>query len=322
MSLKISRLGYLGLGIESTPGTPVASTTTVPFIANTIKGKHEFIGDISARASRAQNFSSVLGKQWGEGELTVNVDTLSAGFLFKLATGTESVNTIAANVYDHVFYTTVSGNTPLTATLYQYQGVDTQQFSSMAIDKIDFEIKDALMTAKATFKGFFPTSGSHTPTTVSGTLLSFANYNIKLGSSLITAASATPSPVTDFKLTIDNNAEAIFESGQPRTSRIFWKELKVAGEFTRFFETIVDRDNYYNLNKQSLVLTASGIGLSNGYSELLTINLAKIAYKDSEITTGLENFYAIKTQFVAEVDTIQNKQYDIILRNFRSTAYA
>ena len=72
---------------NGTPGTPVAATTTVPFISNTLRGKHEPIKDIAARGSRVQDFTSVLGKQWGEGEITVNVDTLNVGYFLKLATG-------------------------------------------------------------------------------------------------------------------------------------------------------------------------------------------------------------------------------------------
>lgn len=323
MALKTGRLGYLGLGIESTAGTPVAATTTLPFIANTIKGKHDAIEDIAARGSRAQNYTSVLGKQWGEGELTVNADTLQLGYLLKLATGNETVNTVVASqVFDHLFYTTVSGNLPLTATMYNNQGVDTQQFASMAIDKLTLEVKDSLMTAKAGFKGFFPTSGSFTNTTVSGTLLDFTNYTLQLGSSLITAAVASASPVTDFTFNLENNAELIYESGSNTPTRVYWKQLKITGSFTRFFETTTDRDNYYNLNKQSLILTCSGNALPSSNVEKLTINLARLEYSDSEITTGLEDFFAIKTTFMAEFDVLQGKQYDIILRNYKSSAYS
>lgn len=323
MALKTGRQGYIGLGIESTPGTAVASTTTIPFITDTIRGKHEMQKDIAARGSRAQNFTSVIGKQWGEGEVTVNVDTLNIGYLLKLAAGNEALSTVVASqVFDHLFYTTVSGNTPLTATLYNYQGVDVQKYASMAIDKLDIEVKDSLMTAKATFKGFFPTTGTHTNATVSGTLLNFNDYQIQLGSSLTAAAASSKIAISDFSLTINNNAEVIFESGSSTPSRVFWKELTVNGSFTRFFESPTDRDNYYNLNKQSLILTASGMALPSSNIESLTINLAKLAYDDTDISGGLENFFAVKTTFTAEVDVLQGKQYDIVLRNYRSTVYS
>ncbi len=321
MALKLGRQGYLGLGIESVAGTPVVAATAIPFVTNTLAGKHTPLKDISARASRAQQFSSVVGKQESAGDVEVNVDTLNLGWFLKLATGNENVNTVQTGVYDHLFYTTVSGNTPLTATLYNYQGVDTQQFASMAVDKLALSVKESLMTAKASFKGFFPTSGSYSATTVSGTLLSFASYQMQLGNSLVAAAASSFLDTTDFTLDIENNAEAVFESGQSTPTRIFWKQLIIKGSFTRYFESTVDRDNYYNLNKQSLILTASGVGLPGGNTEKLTINLAKLVYTDAAISTGLENYFAVKTSFEAEVDVLQGKQYDITLRNFRSSAY-
>lgn len=322
MALKSGRIGYLGIGIEAIAGTPVAATSAVPFIDNSLLGKHEYIGDISARGSRAIDAGSVIGKRWSEGDLTINVDTLNSGFLLKLSTGNEIVNTVTTGVYDHLFYTTVSGNAPLTATMYNYRGVDTEAFSSVTVDKLSIEVKDGLMTAKTALKGFYPTSGSYANTTVSGTLLAFNSYTLKMGNTLVAAAAAAATPLTDFSLTVDNQAEVIHESGNPNASRVFWKGQKVTGAFTRFFESVTERNNYYNLNKQSLVMTASGNALIGGYAEALTINLAKCAWNDAEITTGIDDFFAIKTTFTAEVDYIQGKQFDITLRNYKSTVYA
>ena len=81
MALKIGRQGFLGLGVESTPGTAVAATTTIPWVSNTLQGKEKPLMDIASRASRVQDANSVTGQQWGEGEVTVNVDTLNIGFL-------------------------------------------------------------------------------------------------------------------------------------------------------------------------------------------------------------------------------------------------
>jgi hypothetical protein len=225
-------------------------------------------------------------------------------------------------VYDHLFYTTASGNTPLTATGYLYNGVDLLQFSSLAVDKFDLMVKDGLMTAKTSLKGYFPTSGSVSITTVSGTLLSFGSYKMQIGNTVTAASTATAQPVTDFTLSINNNAEAIFESGQAATSRVFWKQNTITGTFTHYFENVVERNNYLNVNKQSMIVTASGINIYGSYYEGLTIRLAKMLYTDATIDTGLDNFYAVKTTFEAEVDPSQGLQYDITLRNYRSSLYA
>jgi hypothetical protein len=322
MALKIGRLGYLGFGIETTPGTPVAATTAIPFTANTLNGKHTPLDNIAAYGSRAQNANSVEGKHWTEGDITVNADSLQLGYLLKLATGNEAITTIQAGVYDHLFFTTYSGNQPLTATLYNTQGVDMQQIPSVAVDKLDFEVKDSLMTVKAGLKGFFPTTGAFSNVSTSGTLFNFTNYSIQFGNNLVLAGLAAQTPITDFSATLENNADVVFESGNMNPSRIFWKQLKLSGSFTMFFETVTQRDNYYNLNKQSLILTASGMALPGSTTELLTLKMARLEWSDQSISTGLEDFFAIKTTFIAEVDTAQGKQYDITLRNYKSSAYA
>jgi hypothetical protein len=174
---------------------------------------------------------------------------------------------------------------------------------------------------KATVKGFFPTSSTLTQATVSGTLMSFNDYQVQLGSTLIAASTATKAQITDLSVTVNNNAEVVYESGQSTPTRIFWKQLNVTGSFTRFFETPVDRDNYLNLNKQSMIVTFSGSALPGGNVESITFNFAKLAYTDAVISTGIETFFAVKTSFEAEVDPSQGKQYDIVLRNYRSTVY-
>lgn len=321
MTLKIGRQGYLGLGIESQAGTAVPATTAVPFVTNSLLGKHNPQEDIAARGSRAQNYTSIIGKQWSEGEVDVNLDLTNAGFFLKLALGNEVLSNPATGVYDHLFYTTVSGNNPLTATLYNYTGLDVQQFASMAVDKLDLDVKDTFMVAKASFKGFFPTSGAYSATTVSGSLVNFGKYNLKLGSTLALAEVATATPVTEFSLSINNNAEVVFESGKSTASRVFWKQFKVTGSFTKYFESVSERDSYLNLVKSSMILTASGVNLVPGYNEELKINIAKMVYNDQSLATGLENYFAVKTNFTAEVDVTQGKQFDMTLRNTRDSVY-
>jgi hypothetical protein len=318
----VGRLGYLGLGIETTPGTPVAAAVSIPFNSNSLQGKHEPINDISARASRAMNFTSVQGKKWGEGEVEVNADSITLGWLLKMAAGNENVSTVIAGVTDHLFYPTISGNTPKSATLYNYQGIDVQQFAGCVMDTFDLEVEDALMVAKCGIKGYNPTAGAYTPTTVSGTLYAFNNYQLQLGNTLALAAAAQVTKLSKFMLSIKNNAEVIHESGSATPSRVVFKSLEVTGSFTRFFDTVGDRDNYLNLNKQAMILTASGNALAGSNAELLRIRLSKVVYEDSSLETGIDDLFAIETQFRAEVDIFQGIQvYDILLRNARSASY-
>jgi hypothetical protein len=71
-----------------------------------------------------------------------------------------------------------------------------------------------------------------------------------------------------------------------------------------------------------MILTASGNALAGGNAELLRIRLSKVVYEDSSFETGIDDLFAIETQFRAEVDIFQGIQvYDILLRNARSASY-
>src|SRR5437667_163135 len=137
MAEKIARLGQLGLAVEAVPGTPEATPDVfIPFTENTLRGHHEPIMDNSVRGSRVKDYSSVAGKRWGEGDITMYLDSINAGYLLKGAFGLESRTQKNATppVHDHLITPTVSGNTPTAFTLWDYKGVDTEQYSYVSVD--------------------------------------------------------------------------------------------------------------------------------------------------------------------------------------------
>ena len=148
MAITIGRLGYLGLGIESAPGTANTSPDVyLPYTDISLRGHHEPIEVIGATTSRHQQKDSVVGKKWGEGDVAIDLDVVNSGYLFKMALGQEVLVTGTPNT--HTFYTTVSGNTPKTATLIQGRDTDVQQYTYGAIDELNIEVSDALATATA-----------------------------------------------------------------------------------------------------------------------------------------------------------------------------
>src|SRR3990172_5983167 len=120
--LNIGRVGgALGLAIEDSPGS--ANTTPDVWLSlseNTLRGHMEPIEDISSRNSRIMDTSSLLGRRWTEGDLSLNADVVTSGWLWKMALGNELYVTGTPN--NHTFYATVSGNTPLTATFIHQRG--------------------------------------------------------------------------------------------------------------------------------------------------------------------------------------------------------
>lgn len=327
MSEKIGRLGYLGLAIEASNGTPEATPDVfLPFTDNSLRGHHEPLGDIASRTSRIKDYGSVQGKRWGEGDVTIYLDSLNSGYLLKLGLGLEARTQKNATppVHDHLLTPTVSGNAVTAATLWDYKGVDVQQYSYAAVDQVEIEVtNEGIATIKASFMSKAPSTViAPTLTTTSGTLYTWKDMNARFGSTVVAAKAASATKLNNFKLSIANNLELNYKSGSAQPDSVTYGPVEVIGEYTLFFESATDRDNYLNLVKQSMVITLTGASLGSGYSEQLELVLKSIRIEDQDFETGLEDIFALTANFRAEWDQSQAGYFEATLRNGKATDYA
>lgn len=325
---KVGRQGYLGLAIEAVVGVPQSTPSVfLPFTENKLEGKHTPLADISSRASRVKDYNSVVGKQYGEGDVTIYLDSINVGYLVKMALGQEASNQLnaAPPVYDHLMTPTVSGNVPTTATLWLYQGVDVEQYANAVVDQLDIEVTDSnIATAKVKFMTQFPTTGVTAPVlnTTSGTIFTFKDLTLQFGSTVPVAQLATGIKVTKFLLSIKNSAKMNYKAGSPKPDTIQLGPLEVSGQYVLYFENTTDRQNYYNLVKQTMIFSMTGAQLgAGGYSERVQFVLKKIRLNNKTMETGLENFFAITCDFVAEWDPNQLGIVEGTMRNGKSTTY-
>jgi hypothetical protein len=327
MSEQIGRLGYLGLAIEATPGTPESSPDVfIPFTENTLRGHHEPLGDVSARASRIKDVGSVQGKRWGEGQVTMYLDSLNAGYLLKLAFGAENRTQLSATppVHDHHFVPTVSGNSVAAATLWNNRGVDVEQFSYAAVDTCEVVIgTDGIATITANFMSKAPsTVSAPSLTTTSGTLYTWKDLSARFGSTVAAARLASATKLNNLQFTIANNLTLNYKSGSNQPDTITTGSIEVTGQYTLFFETATDRDAYYNLTKRSMVVTLAGAGLGVGYTEQLEFVFKKVRLEEMDMETGLDDLFAITGSFRAELDQAQAGYVEATARNGKASDYS
>lgn len=328
MAEKIARLGFLGLAIEATAGTPESTPDIfVPYVENSLKGMHEPIQDIAARTSRVKTYGSVLGKKWGEGSVKMYLDSLNAGYLLKLALGQEARTQLQASppVHDHLMVPTVSGNTVVAATLWNNQGVDTEQFSYSAIDTCEIEIDtEGIATINAGFMSKAPSTGVTAPTltTTSGTLYTWKDMSVQFGATVNAARAASSTKVTKVKINVNNNLSLHYKSGSVSPDTVTCGPVEIDGELTLFFENTTDRDAFYNLTKRSMIVSMVGAGLGGGYTEKLDMVFKKITINETSMATDIDDYYALTINFFAEWDQDQAGYVDFIVRNAKATNYA
>lgn len=316
MAITIGRLGYLGFGIETSPGDAVSPDIYLQYTDISLRGHHEPIEYIGTKTSRIMDKGSVVGKKWGEGDVTIDLDNHASGYLFKCALGSENLATGTPNV--HTFYPTVSGNTPTTATLIQGRDTDNIQYTFAAIDELSMEVSDGLGTLQASFMTDFPTeTTAQTATSTSGTLFSFKDMAVQFGTNLTAADAASATPINELSMSIANNIEVIHRSGSSTVSTIRSKGLRVSGSYTVFFDSTTDRDAYYNLFKRAMVITFTG-----NTNESLEVRVPQFRLAESEISTGIDDFYVIKCDWVAE-DVVDSgvRLISVLLSNDKNDTY-
>ncbi len=317
MSITIGRLGYAGFALETSPGN--ANTTPdvyLPYTDISLRGHHEPIENIASKASRLMDKDSVKGKQWSEGDISINCDVMNSGYLWKAAMGNEQLTTGTPNY--HTFYVTASGNTPKTATIIQGRDTDVQQYTYVATNEITLEVSDGLATLTSSVMGKFPTVvAAKTPTTTSGTVFAFPDMAVKFGTDLSDANGNSATAINDFSLTIANELEMIHRSGSTDVSAIRTKGCRVSGSYTVFFDSVTDRDAYYALNKRAMEVTFTG-----NANEDMRIRVPEFRLDEDEISTGLDDFFVSSCSFVAE-DKVDAgaRLVDVRLGNDKSDVY-
>lgn len=322
MSVRTGRLGWVGLAMESSNGAPVTPADYIPFLECKLDEKIDILADVSARGIRdAQPENSQLGKQWGEGSLKVNLDAKFAGYLFYGALGADAVTSEGSGVYTHLFTTLSSTNAPKSLTVqFDRSGVDRLAFPYSVVNSLDLAFSDGYAELTANILSRFPSANtSGTLVTTSGFYYAFRHATIQVGSDIIAAGnSATPLKIRTFNITINNNSEAQFVSGNRNVDSIINKNLEVKGTFRVAFEDTTQRDNFYNLTKQAMIVTFAGNGIGGGMSEFIKLRLYKIRLDMSNVETPPNDYVSQEIGFTAEYASTNTATLDVQIRNTKS----
>lgn len=309
--------------MEATAGVPVPPVDYIPFLECNLDEKIDVLADVSARGLRdSQPENSQLGKQWGEGNLKVNVDATLAPYLLYGAMGSDNVVSEGNGVYTHTFSELNQTNTPKSLSIiFNRSGIDQIMFPYSVVNSLDFSYSDGMAEINANILSRFPqTSTSGTLVTTSGFYYAFRHATVQVGSDIIAAGnSATPLKIRSFQMTIDNSAEAQFVSGNREVDSIIAKDLKVSGTFRVAFEDTTQRNNFYNLTKQAMIVTFAGNGIGNNMTEFIKIRLYKIRIDQTNINMPIGDYVSQEINFTAEYASANTATLDFVVRNRKSS---
>jgi len=177
MSIKIGRESWLGIGVESTPGTAVPASKYLPYLTCTLRGAQNIIEDEAARGRRERVTGGILGPKQGEGDVEIILDVENAPYLIIPALGGVSSTATTTNAYKHTI-TRKSSNVPKAITLIHYNTVSTRKYSYGVINTFEITVSDGLATLSASILAKFPETGTGTLAITTERILGFKDYNL------------------------------------------------------------------------------------------------------------------------------------------------
>lgn len=327
MSSQQGRRAWVGIALEANVGDPIAPASYLPFLECGLKERHTPIPELAARGIRdEQGENSARGKKWGEGPLKINVDPTLAGYLLGLVMGNFGTPSQegSSGVWNHTLIRKTN-NEPKTASITFDRVTDRQLFHYVVVDSLDFSVEDGMAEITANCLSRMPVAtSSGSLTTVSGTLFTFKDVDVRIAADLASAVGATPLKVKSFSLTISNTAEMIYffddgDGNEGDVDEIIVKNFGINGEISLNFENTTQREIFRNLSKRAMIVTLTGKGIGAGLNEYIKFRIAKMRFEDYNVDVPIDDVITEGISFVGEYSSNDAKTLDIQLRNRKSS---
>jgi hypothetical protein len=317
---QIGRKGYLGVKIETTPGTGEAPEKYLPYDSCTLNNVVEVLDDEAAKGIRERAWGSVTARERGEGEIQIKMDVENLPYLLYPALGTKTTTAGAgAGVYEHTF-TRKAANPPKTATFTFYDTVETRQFAYGTLNTLEMTFSDEWVNVTGNILSKKPTSSTGSAAITEETVLAFKDANIYFGTDLATAesnydSSTNATKLSAFTLNINNNAEAHYLSGSTSPDHIAIGQFEAGGNYTLFFEDTTERDAHEAQTQRAMVVSFKGSLIAGSDYEEILIKIPQFHITERSIDTAPAGFVTENPTFVADYNSDAGKSIEIMIRN-------
>ncbi len=188
----------IGIGIESTAGTPVAAADYFKWDSFSMQAMSDKIMLNSARGIRNKTSNSIIWKKYGKGsvEFVPTVDMLPYVLGLFMGSRSSGAHSGETTVYDHTFTIQNANASMKTATLIVKQGgVQSERYANCVVDSFDLTFDKDFAKCKIGVLGGWPDTGSITPSYTQDTLFTRNNLTATFGATL-TAAVGTLASTT------------------------------------------------------------------------------------------------------------------------------
>lgn len=320
----IGRLQSLGIGKETTAGTPVSATDWIPCETFEMKPVTKAVRDASGYGVIDEVRESRLVENTSETSVAGIARQTTIGHVMLAALGSVAApSLVETGVYSHAF-TRKNDNSPVTYTFVEDSPVGEQRAAYNVLDTLDVEAKAGdFVRFSAKFMGAqMGSTTGNTPSYVSEQPFVASGLTVKLAANVAGLGAASAVPVSNVKFTIEKNPTKYMAVGTTNVTSIHNQQLTVKGDMEIIFNSSTYRNLVTAATKQAMRFTAVGPSLigATKYPEL-EFEFASLSFEEWGKSTDNNGLVTQKLSFVGEFSIADAKTVSARLQNARSTTY-
>lgn len=322
-NVSIGRRGWFGVKLESSAGSGDDTPSKyIPYTAQTLHNVVDIIDDEAAKGIRERAWGSTVARTRGEGDITLLLDVESAPYLLFPALGNMSSYYLGGSVYKHVL-TRKASNPPTTICLNVYDTVGVRRYDYGTVNTAEISFSDGWieLTCGILSKAPIANTSGITSTISEENVMAFKDAKIYFGATLAAAeanytAGTNARPLSAFRLTINNNAEAQYVAGSSSPRQISMGQFEVGGDYTLFFEDTDEQLQHEQTSgpQRAMIVSFTG-GTINSDTEEILIKIPKFHLTDRGMDTAPAGFITENPTFVADYDSTLGESIRIEITN-------
>ena len=310
-TVSIGRKGWVGVAIEPTAG--IGGNTAakfIPYTAQTLHNVVDILDDEAAKGIRERAWGSAVARTRGEGDITCILDAENSPYLLYPALGLLSTQTIESGaVYIHTI-TRRASNPPRTICMNINDTVGTRRYHYGTVNTAEISFSDGWVELTSGILSKAPDTETDTLKITEETVMAFKDAYIYFGATLAEAetnrAAGTTQPLSAFRLTINNNAEAQYVAGNSSPRQISMGQLEIGGDYTLFFEDTTEQ-SYHEQSlgpQRAMIISFLGSVIGSGTErEEIRITIPKFHLTDRGMDTAPAGFVTENPTFVGDYDS-------------------
>jgi len=310
----------IGIGIESSAGTPVAATHYPKWTDFSFQGVAEKELFRSQRGIRNVASDSMIRRKYSSGSLGVILNGDIAPIFFYLALGSKATTGPTDGTYEHTFSVQNANASMKTATLLSEDGgIVTERFANCVVDSLGLEVSDSYARLSATMLGGFPDTGTVSQSYAQENEYAYHQMAVKFGTSLSNAAGQSATPLKAFNLNINNNVllDEAFLSGsnEPVAGGFVAGRLEITGSYSLHFTDTTELAKYKANTKNACIVTFTGAVTGGGSTaETITIKLGRLVLTGQPKEYNIDGLLVLTQEFTVEYEAT-DKEIQVVVVN-------